>query len=282
MGLLRLLFKLDADASGLKTKLHTAEKDLTGFSRRSMRDFRTGFTTFFSVSALRNMVRQAFQFAERYATDDKFKEKVNDLGTVIDDVSIHSIMGAQLRFQSLGYTIINEAIPAIDALGKAVWGMVSWIAQTGAALGALAANDNILKKQREENKEALGLFKWTGVGAIAMALRGIQKNKELTDGDPWKPIITAVGEAKSRMDGLGALADARVQKTIDELRDKNKSTITTPAEAAMAQTKRDSLAAIGGFTSRADMEIQSISKRQLRVLEKISNDTDNLNGGVPG
>lgn len=279
MGLLRLLFKLDADASGLKSKLHAAERDMTGFARRSARDFRTVFTTFFSISAMRQMVRSVFQFAEKYATDDKFKEKVNALGVTINDVAVDSLMKLQLEFQSFGYQLASTVIPALAWAGKATLGFIQWVEEAAAIMGVLSTK--IPTYTSEKDIATAAAFIGAPAAEMEAAKAFINSLKENFSSDAiWSEVGVAIGEVAQRAADRAARAEAYLQTFYDSK--KKKENTYTDAEAATGQTKRDSLASIGGFTSRADMEIQSLSKRQLRELEKISNDTKNLNIGVGG
>ena len=282
MGLLRLLFRLDADASGLQSKLHQTQRQLLHFSQISARNFRTAFTTFFSVSAMRQMLMRTFQFARKYATDDKFQEKVKDLGTTLDDVAIHSIMATEIALQALGYQIIEAVIPAIRGMNDVLMWFVGGLRKMAAVVGFLSVKlDPTTRKNEIQNQ--MGILKnapGAEMHAWFQALKAYPEQlKELGSLQTAGELAEILDGVTKQMEEFRANVENRVAKDIAEGRAKEQ-TVTTPAEAAAAQMKRDSLASIGGFTSRADMELQSISKRQLRELEKISADTKNLNVGV--
>lgn len=253
--------------------MRAAEDSATAMARNSARSFRQAFTTFFSVSALKNLVVGTWEWAKNF---ENVRDEIRLMGIQIDESIIKKaqqsaaswdIFMAHLR---VGFA---QMMPALS-------GFFSWIAQKAAGVGAFWGAFGVDAPTTKVIPSSAPPGSW---GAFPTIVKegGKPIAERLKAG--VKAMEDAEADIAKSFENAGRLADQRVRDLLDKIEKQNKvAEKKAPLPPSAVAGSKDPLAAIGGFGMGSHLDaIKNISRQQLNRLEKIEVNTDRMASDAP-
>jgi len=291
MGLLSLILNVRANTDDARRKLTALNHKVTQDTRFMMKNFRTAFTTFFSVSAMRTMVLQTMQWAKNF---ENIREEVKGLGVSIDENALKKAQYAEGEWRAFLYELRAGMLTWLPALTDLFSDIAFHVAKVGAMLGIwwehMRDVTKETKDQREEVEAMYDIYDRSpgmmghGSGFHRAGIRGRGTLADInTSLDRAVPDIMS---EFARMEDERAKRKADREAWINEEQARLKAAMNKRPEVAAALLpgildRAGGMAAIGGFRSTGSMQSQvDISRRQLVQLEAIKGNTDSLKGGV--
>jgi len=301
MGLLSLILNVRANTDDARRKLRALDHTVTQSARNSMKNFRTAFTTFFSVSAMRMLILKTMEWAKNFET---VRKEIEAMGLKIDSEIIRKGQIAELEWRRFGYQIrigMLSWLPAVAGFFRDIarsiqvaatfWGVMA--SKTGGGLfsgvnvlgreglGGLASRQNPLRHQAALAQKVLGMMETFGHEGAMSGLKGEGGGKNLEE------FKRQLGELQAEWKRLDAMLESiRSSEQADILAELNKSKggagSTKGLEVPSMSGPYDALAAIGGFRSLSSMQdrLTDVAVKQLAQLESIKGNTESLKGGM--
>lgn len=268
MGAFKIIADLGVNLSAFRKGLASGERRMTGFARRTMRDFRTATTAFFSVSMIKTALMGAADLAKNFEASRK---EIKGLGVEFDEEVIKKAQVADVGWRAFVYRIKIGLMRLLPIIGVAFDWVVARAEDAGTVLGVLWGRMSDMWRSFGEMWSGDN-FSWN---PIKMAKNfGRAFNKTFNEG--LQDMGQLLAENEQRRAAAKASREAFVIQEQEELKDKAQDERNKKNKENVMQLTRDSLAQIGGFTAHADVALKSIMQKQLRATERTADNTDAL------
>jgi hypothetical protein len=284
-GALALILRVGANTDDARRKMKALDDTVTKSARWQMKQFRTAFTTFFSVSAMRTLVLQSLQFARNF---HNVRAEVERLGIAVDEEMLKKAQMAEIQWRKFVHELKISIMGVMPRLVEYMKSFALWVKQAGAFFGALSVSMQTAFREARANKPIHTFAVYDRDTRKQVGTR--QKQDDLTATESINALLK--GFEKGLDEAARAMAEVVADQTGDagveaqfnfERAAENAlaSIATGIAKGSLMIQSADSLAKIGGYRGGAYMESQlKVAQESYKELAIIRTNTETLRGGV--